>query len=185
MASAKVVEGQILKPGETATGLHDRFRGAGGVFRNENLDMLSNVLDTWFRVPGTNIRFGLDGIIGFVPGIGDFLAGAASTVIVLAAFFRGVPMITVARMVANLGVEVVIGIVPVLGNFFDIGWRANRRNYALLEGSLSGERRDAWRDWLYMGLLGVLLITMAMLPFLLLLWLSGSLLHSLHAPGWR
>ena len=185
MANARTIEGQILRPGEPADGLNDRLRGAGGVFRNENLDMLSKLLDTWFRVPGTNLRFGLDGIIGFVPGVGDFLAGAASCVIVLAAFFRGVPLITVARMVANLGVEVVVGIVPVLGNLFDIGWRANRRNYALLEQSLAGERRDTWRDWMYMGMLGLLLMTLAMLPFVLLLWVGGSLLHGLRVPGWR
>ena len=185
MAVSKVVEGQILPPGAAANGLRDRFGAGGGAFRNENLDMLSKVLDTWFRVPGTNLRFGLDGIIGFVPGIGDFLAGGASCVIVLAAFFRGVPMITVARMVANLAIEVVVGVVPVLGNLFDIGWRANRRNYALLEQSLTAGRRDTWKDWLYMGLLGLGLMAMAMLPFVLLLWITGSLLHGLRVPGWR
>ena len=185
MAAAKTIDGQVLRPGETAPGMQERFQGAGGLFRNENLDLLSKLLDTCFRVPGTDVRFGVDGIIGFVPGVGDFLAGAASTVIVLAAFFRGVPLITVARMVANLGIEVVVGIVPVLGNLFDIGWRANRRNYALLERSLAGGRRDTRKDWVYMGLLGLSLMALAMLPFLLLLWVSGSLLHGLRAPGWR
>ncbi len=190
---SKSAEPEILPPGAStgggpypdSDGLRPRLGGAGGAFRNENLDMLSRVLDTWFRVPGTNIRFGLDGIIGFVPGVGDFLAGAASCVIVLAAFFRGVPLVTVARMVANLGVEVVVGFVPVLGNLFDIGWRANRRNYALLERSLTYGRRDTWRDWVFIVLIGVGLMSFVMLPFLLLLWFSGSMLHKLHAPGWR
>jgi len=159
--------------------------GGGGAFRDENLDLLSRVLDTWFRVPGTNIRFGLDGIVGFIPGIGDVLGGLASCIIVLAAYFRGVPLITIARMVANLAIEVGVGLVPVLGNLFDIGWRANRRNYHLLEQSLAASRRDTWHDWLFMGLLGLGLLTLAMLPFLLLLWVGGSLLHSLNAPGWR
>lgn len=151
--------------------------GGGGVFRNENLDLLSRVLDTWFQVPGTKIRFGLDGIVGFLPGIGDFLGGAASSIIVLAAFFRGVPLITIVRMIVNLGVEVVIGTVPLLGNLFDIGWRANRRNYALLEKSLEQGRRNTWSDWLYMALLGVGLMCLMMLPFVLLLWLGESLLQ--------
>jgi len=155
------------------------------VFRDENLDLLSRVLDTWFRIPGTNIRFGLDGIIGFVPGVGDFLAGAASCIIVLAAFVRGVPLVTVARMVVNLVIEVGIGMVPVLGNLFDIGWRANRRNYHLLEQSLAGARRDTWKDWVFMGLLALGLIVLAMLPFLLLLWIGGAMLHQLGMPGWR
>ena len=103
----------------------------------------------------------------------------------LAAYVRGVAMITIARMVANLAIEVVVGLVPVLGNLFDIGWRANRRNYHLLERSLASSRRDTGRDWLFMGFLGLGLLVLAMLPFLLLMWIGGSLLHSLHAPGWR
>jgi len=182
----RAVEPEILRPGMEPRGVvRPRLGGGGGVFRDENLDLLSRVLDTWFRVPGTNIRFGLDGIIGFVPGVGDFLGGLASCVIVLAAFFRGVPMVTVARMVVNLGIEVGVGMVPVLGNLFDIGFRANRRNYHLLERSLAAPRRDTWKDWVFMGLLGLGLMVMAMLPFLLLLWLSGSLLRGLGAPGWR
>jgi hypothetical protein len=173
---------EILPPGAP---MRPRLGGGSGAFRDENLDMLSRVLDTWFRVPGTNIRFGLDGIVGFVPGIGDLLGGLASCIIVLAAFFRGVPLITIARMVTNLAIEVVVGLVPVLGNLFDIGWRANRRNYHLLERSLSAPHRDTAKDWLFMVLLGLALLVLAMLPFILLLWLGGSLLHALGAPGWR
>jgi hypothetical protein len=182
--AAKITQPEILRPEMNGETFRPRLGGAGGAFRDENLDMLSKVLDTWFRVPGTNIRFGLDGIIGFVPGIGDLLAGLASCIIVLAAYFRGVPLVTLARMVANLAIEVVVGMVPLFGNLFDIGWRANRRNYHLLERSLAAPRRDTWRDWLFMGLLGIWLIALAMLPFLLLLWIGGSFLHALHAPGW-
>ena len=187
--SVKTTQPEILPPDARPTspqhGLRPRMGGAGGAFRNENLDLLSRVLDTWFRVPGTNIRFGLDGIVGFIPGIGDVLGGLASCIIVLAAYFRGVPLITLARMVANLAIEVGVGLVPVLGNLFDIGWRANRRNYRLLERSLAASQRDTRRDWLYMGLLGLGLLLLAMLPFLLLIWLGRSLLHELHAPGWQ
>jgi hypothetical protein len=178
---AKAAQPEILPPGQLRG---DRLGGAYGLFRDDNLDLLSRVLDTWFRVPGTDIRFGLDGIVGFIPGIGDFLAGIASCIIPIAAFFRGVPLVTVARMVANLGIEVGVGMVPLLGNLFDIGWRANRRNYHLLERSLAAPLRDTWRDWLFMALLGLGLIALAMLPFLLLLWLGGALLHGLRAPGW-
>jgi hypothetical protein len=187
--AVKATQPEILPPntgrGTPRDEVRPRLGGMGGAFRDENLDLLSRVLDTWFRIPGTNIRFGLDGIVGFIPGIGDVLGGLASCIIVLAAYFRGVAMITIARMVANLAIEVVVGLVPVLGNLFDIGWRANRRNYHLLERSLAAPRRDTWRDWLFMTLLGFGLLALAMLPFLLLLWIGGSLLHSLHAPGWR
>jgi len=179
--SSKTTQPEILLPGEP---VHKRFGGAGGAFRDENLDLLSRVLDTWFRIPGTSIRFGLDGIIGFVPGVGDFLAGAASCIIVLAAFFRGVPLVTIARMVTNLVIEVGVGMVPVLGNLFDIGWRANRRNYHLLESSLYGPARDTWRDWMFMGLLALGLIALAMLPFLLLLWIGHAMVHDVRTYGW-
>ncbi len=181
----RATEPEILPPGRRGDGVRPRMGGGGGAFRDENLDLLSRILDTWFRIPGTNVRFGLDGIVGFIPGFGDVLGGLASCVIVLAAYFRGVPMITIARMVANLGIEVGVGLVPFFGNLFDIGWRANRRNYHLLERSLMTSRRDTARDWLFMGLLGFGLLALAMVPFLLLVWIGGSLLHSLHAPGWR
>ncbi len=168
---------EILPPGGP------RMGGGGGAFRDENLDVLSRVLDTWFRVPGTQIRFGLDGIVGFFPGVGDFIGGAASCIIVLAAFFRGVPAITIARMVANLAVEVVVGLVPFLGNLFDIGWRANRRNYHLLEQSLQGPQRNTLADWVFMGLLALFLLALAMLPFFLLLWIGDDLLKDVRTHG--
>jgi hypothetical protein len=183
--SLNLTEPEILPPGtEPADTVKPRFGSAGGTFSDENLDLLSRMLDTWFQIPGTSIRFGIDGIIGFIPGIGDLLAGLASTIIVLAAFFRGVPMITLSRMIANLAIEVSIGAVPVLGNLFDIAWRANRRNYHLLERSLEAPRRDTWKDWIFMVILGLGIVTMTMLPFLLVLWVGGTLLRSLHAPGW-
>ena len=110
------------------------------MFADENLDLLSHVLDDWFRVPGTSIRFGLDGIIGLVPGLGDIIGGLASTIIVFAAWVRGVPYITLVRMVVNIGIEVVLGTVPILGDMFDIAWKANRRNYALITRHLQQSR---------------------------------------------
>src|SRR5580700_11763233 len=112
-----------------------RIRRGSKAFDNENLDLLSHVLDDWFRIPGTSIRFGLDGIVGFIPGVGDAIGGIASCIIIIAAWVRGVSYVTVTRMVANVAIEVVVGSVPVLGNLFDIAWKANRRNYALLVGS--------------------------------------------------
>jgi hypothetical protein len=185
MVSLNLTEPEILPPGtEPAHTMKPRLGGAGGTFSDENLDLLSRVLDTWFQIPGTSIRFGIDGIIGFIPGVGDLLAGLASTIIVLAAFFRGVPMITITRMISNLAIEVGIGAVPFVGNLFDIAWRANRRNYHLLERSLAAPKRDTWKDWIFMAFLGLGIVTMMMVPFLLLLRLGGAMLHGVRAPGW-
>jgi hypothetical protein len=178
--NVRTIRPEILPPGvEPADAVRPRMNGAGGLFRDENLDLLSRVLDTWFRVPGTKIRFGLDGIIGFIPGIGDALGGLASCIIVVAAYFRGAPMVTIARMVVNVGVEVGVGMVPFLGNLFDIGWRANRRNYHLLERTLLTGKRDTWRDWLFMGGLALGLMLLALIPFVLLTWISMVILGSL------
>ena len=70
--------------------LSPRLKRGSKAFDDENLDLLSHVLDDWFPIPGTSIRFGLDGIVGFVPGIGDLIGGIASCIIILAAWVRGV-----------------------------------------------------------------------------------------------
>src|ERR1700684_1288570 len=95
-------------------------------FSDENIDIFAHLLDDWFRIPFTPIRIGLDGLIGLIPGVGDILAGIASFVIVLAAWIRGVPWVTLIRMMINLGIEVVIGSIPLFGDVFDIAWKANR-----------------------------------------------------------
>ncbi len=125
--------------------------GECAAFDDEHLDMLSHLLDDFIRIPGTPIRFGLDGIMGFIPGIGDVLGGLASTILIVAAWSRGISKVTLARMVANVAIETVVGSVPVLGNLFDIGWKANRRNYALLTGALADPAESAGKSWLFIA----------------------------------
>jgi NAD/NADP transhydrogenase beta subunit len=146
--------------------------GAGDrIFRDENLDLLSRVLDSWFRIPGTSIRFGIDGIIGLVPGIGDILAGLASCIIILAAWMRGAPYVTIARMLVNLALDVIIGTVPFFGDAFDIAWKANRRNYALLTRHLENPRRRHWGDWLFLAAVALVVAAIFAVPVLLIVWL--------------
>src|SRR3984885_14903134 len=102
-------------------------------------------------------RPGLDGIVGFIPGVGDVIGGIASCIIIFAAWMRGVSYVTLARMLANWGIEVLLGTVPVLGNLFDIGWKANRRNYALLTSSLADPQGVRRRSWLFFAGLCLLL----------------------------
>jgi hypothetical protein len=95
---------------------------------------LARLLDTAVRIPGTNIRFGLDAVLGLVPGAGDIAGGVLSTFIILQAARLGAPGSVLARMVMNVAVDSVVGAVPVLGDLFDIGWKSNTRNAELLEG---------------------------------------------------
>jgi hypothetical protein len=159
--------------------LSPRIKRGGKAFDDENLDLLSHVLDDFIRIPGTSIRFGLDGIVGLIPGIGDLIGGIASCIIIIAAWVRGVSYVTVARMVANVAIEVVVGSVPVLGDMFDIAWRANRRNFALLTGSVDEPRKHTVQSWFFLGALCLVLIALILLPMLLLTWIFGSLMHSL------
>lgn len=158
--------------------LPPRRRMGGKAFDDEQLDMLSHLLDDFIRIPGTNIRFGLDGIVGFIPGIGDVLGGLASSIIIVAAWFRGVPKATLARMVLNVGIETAVGSVPVLGNLFDIGWKANRRNYALLVGSIEHPEKKNGISWLFIAGVCVVLAALMVFPMLLLGWVLT------HVKGW-
>jgi len=168
---------EIISPrGARQAGSSWRAQAASGVFDNEHLDILSHLLDDFIRIPGTPIRFGLDGIVGFVPGIGDVLGGLASTIIIVAAWVRGVPPITIARMVLNVAIETAAGSIPLLGNFFDIAWRANRRNYKLLEGSIADPRRHTFASWLIFGCVAALLLAIMLLPTLLLGWVLAHML---------
>ena len=159
--------------------LSPRMKRGGKAFDDENLDLLSHVLDDFIRIPGTSIRFGLDGIVGFIPGIGDLIGGLASCIIIIAAWVRGVSYVTVARMVANVAIEVVVGSVPVLGDMFDIAWRANRRNYALLTGSVYEPRKHTMQSWLFLACLCLVLAALVVLPLLVLTWVFGHLLHDI------
>ena len=166
---------EILPPGEE--NLPPRSKRGSGIFADENLDLLSRVLDDWFQIPGTSIRFGLDGIVGLIPGLGDILGGLASSIIIVAAWFRGIPYIALMRMVINVGIEVFVGMVPLLGDAFDIAWKANRKNYALLTRHLNEPRRHAWRDWVFLFLIGVVLMAIFLTPIVVLMYLIEWLTH--------
>jgi len=164
---------QQLPPAALGT----RARLAQGVFSDKNLNQLAHLLDDCFVLPGTQIRFGVDGIVGLVPFAGDVLGGLLSSLIVVAAWFRGAPPVLLARMVANLAIDVGIGMVPVLGDAFDIAWKANRRNYALLSRHLAEPQRHRWRDWGFLLLLIAALITIFAVPLVVLGYLLALLVH--------
>jgi len=162
-------EGDIVPSGRWA-------RGAW-LFRDETLHRLEILLDEAFRIPFTKIRFGIDGIIGLVPGLGDVVAGLLSLIIPIAAWIRGAPYVTLLRMGINLGIGVLVGSVPILGDAFDIGWKANRRNYLLLQRHLGEPRRHTWKDWVFLGVLGCAMALIFAIPILLVIWLLVSLLQ--------
>lgn len=152
-------------------GTRDRWSRGAWLFRNETLRSLEILLDEAFRIPGTGFRFGLDGVIGLIPGLGDVIAGLLSFVIPLAAWMRGVPYVTLLRMCLNLGIGVLVGSVPILGDIFDVVWKANRRNYRLLQLHLREPRRHTWRDWAFLLVLVVCLAVLFAVPIVLVVWM--------------
>lgn len=96
------------------------------------LDQLADWMDSRFKLPGTNIRFGLDSILGFLPGVGDGVTALPSVYLIASAHSLGVPKLTLLRMAWNVLIDMMIGTIPLIGDIFDIGFKANRRNIALM-----------------------------------------------------
>jgi hypothetical protein len=94
---------------------------------------IARVLDTAIGIPGTKIRFGLDPIIGLIPGLGDVAGAVLSGYIVLTGIRLGAPRSVVTRMIGNVALDTLLGSVPVLGDLFDASWKSNQKNVALLE----------------------------------------------------
>ncbi|WGR95294.1 DUF4112 domain-containing protein [Bradyrhizobium sp. ISRA443] len=109
--------------------------------RLARLEMIAKLLDIAFILPGTNIRYGIDGIIGLVPVIGDIITTAISLWLVREARLLGAPWHITARMLANVAVDGVVGMVPVAGDAFDVMFRANIRNVRLLRRWLDKQPR--------------------------------------------
>ena len=103
----------------------------------EALDRLAHWLDDRFSFPGTNIRFGLDGLLGLVPGVGDTASSLVSLYLVIEARRIGVSRLTITRMLFNVLLDWAIGLIPLLGDIFDIAYKANRRNIRLLKKHLA------------------------------------------------
>ena len=108
--------------------------------RFKRVRLLSRLLDEQFRIPGTTYRVGLDGLLGLIPGVGDAAGALLSAYIVYEAIRLGAPSTVLLRMIANIGIDTVGGAIPVVGDIFDIAWKANKKNAALLHAYLASQR---------------------------------------------
>lgn len=105
-----------------------------------HLEQVADLLDSRFRIPGTRFRFGFDSLLGLVPGIGDAATAIPAIYILLRARGMRAPWPLMARMGVNVAADLAVGSVPVLGDLFDIGFKANRRNVALLRRHFGSPR---------------------------------------------
>jgi hypothetical protein len=129
------------------------------------LGRLAWLLDEAFAIPGTNQRVGFDALIGLIPGVGDTLGALLSTYIIVEAARRGATPWMVTRMLGNVAVETVIGVVPIAGDLFDVLWKSNMRNLALLGDTLA--RDEPPRDPRGVLRLAVVLIVATMLALVI------------------
>lgn len=141
--------------------------------RTADLDTVrrwARLLDSQFRVPGTRFRFGLDPILGLIPGLGDIAGPIFGLVVVAHAWKLGVPKIVMARMLVNAGIDAALGLVPLLGDAADVFWKANQANVRLLEQHTFERRTAGAGDYVFV--LGAVLAALAItvLPILALVW---------------
>jgi hypothetical protein len=147
------------------------------------LEKLAHWLDTLIRIPGLRIRFGIDALLGLLPGVGDTASAMASVYILQAAAKHGIPRITLVRMTLNIVIDLVVGAIPLVGDVFDLYWKANRKNVELLrrhfEAPPGTTRREKRADGLFVaGMIAVIalvLVTSVAAAYYLLAWAWGTL----------
>lgn len=148
-----------------------------------SLDQLSRWMDGLFRIPGVGWRFGMDAIIGLVPGVGDVATSLVSFYILAAAVRYRVPKITLLHMGLNLGLDYVLGSVPILGDLFDAWWKSNQKNVELLKrrATVTAEEAHQGRlsDWIFLFLIIAVLIALLagslVVAFLILRFVADNL----------
>ena len=141
----------------------------------KSLDRLAFYLDGLFRVPGTTWRFGLDGLIGLIPNVGDTLTAFASFYILFAGVRYGVPKITLLRMAINIGIDYIIGSIPLIGDALDFVWKANQMNMELIRARASGHGKGKTSDYFFvfalMAILILLLLGSVVVSVIILWWI--------------
>jgi hypothetical protein len=123
-------------------------------------------LDSAFRVPGTSRRIGVDPLVGLIPGWGDLVAPIFTAVLLWQARALGLPRLVQMRMIANAGLDALVGAVPLAGDLFDFVFKANQRNVALLE-RYARDRRPSMGDRVFLAVLLLLLIGLAAVPIIM------------------
>jgi Domain of unknown function (DUF4112) len=140
-------------------------RQARSVEVEQGIERLGWLMDDLFRVPVLGWRVGLDALVGLIPGVGDTATTLASLYILTSAVRYRVPKVTLLRMGLNLGIDYVVGALPLVGDFFDAWWKSNQKNIDLLRKratvSASQAREGEISDWLFVGLIILMLLGLA------------------------
>jgi hypothetical protein len=171
---------KVLNYNETSFGTRDIARPAKV---DVSLERLSWLMDDLIRVPGLGWRFGLDAVIGLIPGFGDTATSLVSFYILVSAVRYRVPKITIMRMALNLALDYIVGSLPFVGDLFDAWFKSNQKNVALLKerATVEGEaaREGRLSDWVFVGaiILGLIALAVgsAFVSFYVILQISRQL----------
>jgi uncharacterized protein DUF4112 len=143
------VDWEVLPPEEKR-----KRQGLDPIFR-----WLAYIMDEVVRVPGTKFRFGLDPLLGLIPGIGDTSSAMVSAFALIQAVRLGVPKVLLMRMALNIMVNEVIGVIPVIGDAFSFWFKSNARNYEIIKTHRLGSNAPSRSDWLFViAILGILVL---------------------------
>ncbi len=126
------------------------------------LTNFTDLMDQRFVIPGTNIRFGVDSVVGLIPGAGDWISGLAAMYLPVYAAMHDASAPVIFRMFLNILLDIGIGSIPILGDLFDVAWKANMKNARLLEHYLRApektRRRSKWLIWALVGFFVLLIV---------------------------
>jgi hypothetical protein len=144
----------------------------------QRLERLAWLLDNCIPIPGLGYRFGLDAVVGLIPGVGDAVGAAFSSYILSEAARAGAPRSLLIKMAFNVAIDALFGAIPVVGDVFDVAWKANLRNVRLLHAYLESPRKTAAVSSLFVTVLIVLVVLfigfIVLLGALVLRWLWMS-----------
>ena len=150
-----------------------------------SLDQLSRWMDGLFRIPGVGWRFGLDALIGLIPGLGDTATSLVSFYVLVAGVRYRVPKVTLLRMGFNIAIDYALGSIPLVGDAFDMFWKSNQMNVELLRkrATVSGDeaREGRLSDWLFVGLIILVLIILLLGSIALSVYLLSLIFVKLSA----
>lgn len=139
---------------------------------------LVRLMDEAIPIPGTSFRIGWDAIVGFlVPVVGDAATALSHLTLLYYAFRARVPPVAIARMLLNIALDELWGSVPIVGDVFDAGFRANRKNLQLIEQRGGVRRRSHWTDYLVIGAAIAFVVGIVLLPLIVLGLLGGAIVH--------
>ena len=144
----------------------------------EALRALQRLLDNAFRVPGTNLRFGWDPLVGLIPWVGDVLTAVFSGAIILQAHHLRVPRVVQLRMVMNVATDVIVGVIPLAGDLADFAWKSNAMNFALLERHAAQPGPATAGDWVFVAGVLAAVAVIAVAPLIVLYWIVHTLMGS-------